>query len=158
VLAQFWLNVSQMDLVLRRTSDHVMFLPSRGPLHETSVWWKDNETRFPLVCLVLGYLKNSFIDASEFMNSHGTYMDSHAFLAANMECFIRDMYKERLEQLCSTNQEQTPQFKHAKAKYLHWCTISDKLATECSHDQVNNGSETWSKVDMPPTPTTSSSG
>ena len=90
------------------------------------------------------------------MNQHGTYMDNHAFLAANMEVFIRDLYKDRLKQLCEANMEGSPQFKHAKAKYQHWCTISDKMKEECSPSQAKSGSETWNMADMPQMPTTKS--
>ena len=90
------------------------------------------------------------------MNQHGTYMDNHAFLAANMEVFIRDLYRDRLKQLCESDMEASPQFKHAKAKYQHWCTISDQMRQECNQSQVKSGSETCETADTPQTPTTRS--
>jgi hypothetical protein len=83
---------------------------------------------------------------SEFVNQYGTFFSPQAFLAANMEQFIRDRYKERLEKLCERNMETSPQFQHAKDKYLHWAAISDNLQT-CKTQQ--SGTESPATTSSP---------
>ena len=69
------------------------------------------------------------------MEQHGSFMPPSDFVAANMELFIRDLYKSRIEKLCDLNMEGTHQFRHAKLKYAHWKSISDNMAHMHNEDR-----------------------
>jgi hypothetical protein len=64
---------------------------------------------------------------SEFMDEYGSYNHRASFLAANMELFIRDLYRDRMILYCEADMEHTPQFKHAKEKYAQWEFISNSV-------------------------------